>query len=122
MVMKRILFVGQGLFCDGLTRLLSDSPSVEVLGTVQSCADAHQVVLRERPDILIVDHIQAALNPLDVSAILESVDSLKVIFLTLAENKMVIHDRRQLGGVTLPDLVEALQLSSLENLPGESIK
>jgi hypothetical protein len=50
----------------------------------------------------------------ELNDLLESVDSLKVISLTLSENKMVIHNRQQLVDVTLPVLMKALQVPDSE--------
>lgn len=105
----RILILGQGLFCDGLTRLLLDFPSVEIIGAVKNCAEARDVVVQEGPHVLIVDHVQVSMHANELNDLLESVDSLKVIFLTLSENKMVIHNRQHLADVTLPVLMQALQ-------------
>jgi DNA-binding NarL/FixJ family response regulator len=104
----RILFVGQGMFCDGLTLLLSESPGIEIVGSVGTCAEAREVVLQERPDVLIVDRVQLALNQGELNELLESVDSLKIISLTLSENKMVILDRHQFDDVTLQVLIQTL--------------
>jgi hypothetical protein len=38
--------------------------------------------------------------------------ALKVIHLTLAENKMVVYDQRQVANVSLTDLFQALKSSS----------
>jgi DNA-binding NarL/FixJ family response regulator len=113
MTTTRILFIGQGLFCEGLTRLLSDFPSVEIIGAVENCGEAYEIVIRDKPDVLIVDHVQAAINTDELNRLLESVDSLKVISLTLSENKMIVHNRQQLGDVTLPVLMKALNISDL---------
>lgn len=108
----RVLFIGQGLFCEGLTRLLSESPYVEIIGAVRTCTQARERIAREAADVLIVDHAQIALNPAELNALLDSAGSLKVISLTLSENKMVVHDRQLLADVTLPMLMQALQVSS----------
>jgi DNA-binding NarL/FixJ family response regulator len=106
----RVLFIGHGLFCDGLTRLLSDDPNVEIIGAVSSCADARQVVLGEKPDAIIIDHAQIQMNPTELNELLESTEVLKVISLTLSNNKMVVHNRQQLADVTLPILMQALKI------------
>jgi DNA-binding NarL/FixJ family response regulator len=111
----RILILGQGLFCDGLTRLLLDFPSVEIIGAVENCAEARDVVVHEGPEVLIVDHVQVSMHPSELNELMESVDSLKVIFLTLSENKMVVHNRQQLADVTLPVLMQALQITDFVN-------
>ena len=73
------------------------------------------MVMQESPDVLIVDHAQVSMHISDLNELMESVDSLKVIFLTLAENKMVIHNRQQLADVTLPVLMQALQATDFVN-------
>jgi DNA-binding NarL/FixJ family response regulator len=111
--MTRVLFIGHGLFCEGLTRLLLDDPSVEIIGAVRTCADAQQMVVGELPDAIIIDHAQIELNPAELTALLESVETLKVISLTLSDNKMVIHDRQQYADVTFPVLMQALKTQKL---------
>jgi hypothetical protein len=104
----RVLFIGQGLFSEGLTRLLMDFPFVEIIGAVETCRDAREVVVNEKPDVLIIDHARIPFHTADLHDLLESVDSLKVISLTLSENKMVIHNRLQLADVNLQVLRQAL--------------
>lgn len=113
----RVLFIGHGLFCEGLTRLLSDDPSVAIIGAVGSCADARQVVLGEKPDAIIIDHAQIEMNPTELNQLLESAEALKVISLTLSDNKMVIHNRQQLANVTLPVLMQALKIERVGDSP-----
>jgi len=105
----KILFIGHGLFCESLTRLLSESSSIEIIGAVRTCEEARQLFEARHPDVLIVDHAQAALKLDDLEDLLDyGPASLKVIYLTIRENKMVVHNRRQLTDVTLPVLMEAL--------------
>jgi DNA-binding NarL/FixJ family response regulator len=111
----KILFIGRGLFCESLTRLLSEKSSVEIIGAVHTCDDARAIFEARQPDVLIVDHAQAALKMNDLEDLLEQGPaSLKVITLTLSENKMVVHNRRQLTNATLPDLMNVLQISDPE--------
>jgi len=107
----RVLIIGQGLFSEGLTRLLQDFPTVEIIGVFDTCASARELVTQGVPDALIIDHAQASMHVTELNDLLESVESLKVISLTLTENKMVIHNRQQLADVTLPVLMQALQVS-----------
>ena len=111
----KILFIGHGLFCESLTRLLSEKPSVEIIGAVRTCEDARQLFEAYQPDVLIVDHAQVSLKMNDLEDLLERGPvSLKVITLTLSENKMVVHNRQQLADVTLSDLMSVLQIPDLE--------
>jgi DNA-binding NarL/FixJ family response regulator len=110
----RILLIGQGLFLDGLTHLLGEQPEVELIGSAQSWEEARAVAAARQPDILIVDHARAELREADLAPLLENTARhLKVIYLTLSENKMIIHNRQQFGDVTVPDLLQALRIADL---------
>ena len=111
----RILLVGQGIFLDGLTHIIDEQASLEIIGAVRDWAAARQILVQQQPDIIIVDHANAELRAADLSPLLENdYPSIKVIYLTLAENKMVIHDRKQISGATMTDLFEALQLPGVD--------
>ncbi len=113
----RILFIGHGLFCEALTRLLSERAGVEIIGAVGTCVEARDILEIENLDVLIVDHAQVALRGNDLEELLENgPDTLKVIYLTLSENKMVVHNRQKISDVTHNDLISALQLSDWEEL------
>ena len=113
--MTRILLIGQGIFLDGLTHILGEQTGVEIIGAVSDWAATRQTLSRQQPEIIIVDHANAELRAADLSPLLENdYPSIKVIYLTLADNKMVIHDRKQVSGATLSDLLQALQLSRFE--------
>lgn len=105
----RVLLIGQGIFLDGLNHILAELSSLEIIGAVGNWEEAHQTLRNQQPDIVIVDHANAELRAADLSPLLENdYPAIKVIYLTLAENKMVIHDRRQVSGVTMDDLLRAL--------------
>jgi len=105
----RVLLVGQGLFREGLERALAQEPTLSVVGTASSWAEAQAMVARLKPDVLIVDHAASALYQADMTPVLGTDDQpLKVIHLTLAESKMVVYDQRQVTNVSLTDLLQAL--------------
>ena len=111
----RILLIGQGLFLDGLTRILSEQPATEIIGAVNTWEAARGIVDENQPDIIIVDHDKEELREADLAPLLENqAADIKVIYLTLAANKMIIHNRQQLADVSVPDLIQALQISGLE--------
>ena len=110
----RILLIGQGLFLDGLTRILSEQSDTEIVAAVSTWEQAREIVHQENPNIMIVDHDKPDLRETDLAPLLESeILSLKVIYLTLSNNKMIVHNRQQLADVSVPDLIHALRL------PGE---
>ena len=111
MMNARILLVGQGLFLDGLSRILSEQSDDIIIAAVSDLENARKIINQENPDIVIVDHDEPDLRHSDLAPLLESQDlSLKVIYLTLSSNKMIVHNRQQLVDVSVPDLITALQL------------
>ncbi len=113
---KHVLIIGRHhLFHDGLTHLLSDHEDLEVVASVRSWDKARETMSREQPDVLIVDHESSELLEHDLTPLLDNIDQdIKVIYLTLAQNKMIIHKRQQIANVTAEDLLEAVQSSTEE--------
>jgi DNA-binding NarL/FixJ family response regulator len=106
----RVLLVGRGLFRDGLERSLTQEPSVIIVGSANTWLEAQALVAELKPEVLIVDHAAKALQQSDMVPVLGSeAQALKVIHLTLAENKMVVYDQRQVADVSLTDLLSALK-------------
>ena len=81
----RILLVGQGLFLDGLTHILSEQPNVKIVGSVSNWEEARRIIDQKNPTIMILDHDEPNLRESDLAPLLESkTTSLKVIYLTLS--------------------------------------
>jgi hypothetical protein len=109
----RVLLVGRGLFRDGLERTLAHEPTITVVGSADTWREAQVLVAQLKPDVLIVDHAATALRQADMTPVLGTeAQALKVIHLTLAENKMVVYDQRQVTDVSLIDLLSALDSTS----------
>lgn len=107
----RVLLIGHGLFRDGLARLLAEQPLVSIVGEAGAWAEAQTLVAQKRPDVLIVDHAAAELGEADLAPLLETeAPAIKVIYLTLADSKMIVHNRQQVADVTVEDLLGALQI------------
>lgn len=107
----RVLIIGRHhLFHDGITHLLGEQSDLMVVGSVSSWDKARELMVHEQPDVLIIDHESAELHENDLAPLLENADrDIKVIYLTLAQNKMVIHKRQQIVDVTAVDLLQAVQ-------------
>lgn len=110
-MVTRVLIIGRHrLFHDGLTHLLGDQQTLELVGSVQNWEKAREIMSREQLDVLIIDHESIELRERDLSPLLENVDrDIKVIYLTLAQNKMIIHKWQQVANVTAEDLLTAVQ-------------
>ena len=103
--------IGKGIFLDGLTQILSEQPQTEIIAAVSSWQEASEIIDQESPNIVILDHDEPNLRESDLAPLLESKSpSLKVIYLTLSTNKMIMHNRQQLSNVSVPDFINALQM------------
>ena len=106
----RILFVGEGLFQEGLSHILADQPALEIITGAGSWQEVRSRMSQEQPDIIIVDHANAQLREADLAPLLESgAENLKVVYLTLAENRMIVHNRQEIINATPSDLIHALR-------------
>jgi CheY-like chemotaxis protein len=112
----RVLIIGRHqLFHDGITHLLGEQSDLIVVGSVRNWDKAREIMSRQQPDVLIIDHESAELREQDLTPLLENVDrDIKVIYLTLAQNKMIIHKRQQIANVTVGDLLQAVLAPTTE--------
>ncbi|HEY53441.1 MAG TPA: response regulator transcription factor [Caldilineae bacterium] len=114
-----VLLIGHGVFHDGLERLLAEQPHMSIIGTAGNWDEAQQVIAREQPDVLIVEQESANLYEDNLGPLLDMKgDALTIIYLTLTESKMVIHDRQQVNGATVDNLLEILQTTSNRSASG----
>lgn len=106
---QRVLIVSaHPLFRDGIIRLLGDE--VEIVGAVTTWQEARDLDPAHRPQVIIVDHDDAELKETDLAPLLwPDAEDLRVIYVTLAGDKMTVHDRRQVIGASEADLLRALQ-------------
>ncbi len=108
----RVLIVSpHPLFREGIVRLLGDQ--VEVVGTAADWDEARALIQQGRPQTVIIDHESAELKDTDLTLLLwPEAEALKVIYVTLAGNEMIVHERRRISGVTEDDLLEALEATA----------
>lgn len=105
----RVLLVGHGLFREGLERLLGESGGVEVVGAAETWAEAEALMRRANPQVVIADHDTSRLNPADLAPFLHAgAENMRIIYLTLADNTMIIHQQQALANATLGDLQAVL--------------
>lgn len=106
---QRVLVVSaHPLFRDGIIRLLGDQ--AEVVGAVSNWEEAKAIVPERPPEVIIIDHGDAALKETDLAPLLwPDADDLRVIYVTLSGDKMTVHERRQVTGAGEADLIRALK-------------
>ncbi|MFN2168269.1 MAG: cytochrome c oxidase subunit II [Anaerolineae bacterium] len=109
MTKERVLIIStHPLFRDGIIRLLG--AEAEVVGAVKSWEEAKAIDPASRPQVIIVDHGDADLKETDLAPLLwPDAEDLRVIYVTLAGDKMTVHDRRHVVGASEADLLSALR-------------
>jgi cytochrome c oxidase subunit 2 len=96
------------LFREGIVRLLGDQ--AVVVGAVASWREVQELGLTVAPDVIIVDHDNSDLEEKDLTPLLwPDADDLRVIYVTLAGDKMTVHERHQVIGAGEADLLRALK-------------
>ncbi len=119
----RVLIVSpHPLFREGIVRLLGDQ--AEVVGVVASLAEARSAIRKHRPQAIIVDHENVELEEADLAPLLwPELESVRIIYVTLAGNEMIIHDRQRVVAATEKDLLDALKGASYKRQsPKESLR
>lgn len=105
----RVLIISaHPLFQEGMVRLLAGQ--AEIVGAVAGWEDARRVIDQRRPDTIIVEHADAELKETDLMPLLwDDTENLRVIYVTLADHRMTVHERRQVVGASEADLLIALK-------------
>ena len=117
-----VLLIGHGMFQDGLKRLLEEQAHMSILGTAANWQEALKMVAQSRPDVLIVAQEGPEMDEPELASLLGmSSPPMKVIYLTLAESRMVVHDRQEVAGATVDHLLQALQVSPELLAPGHAV-
>ncbi len=103
------------LFREGIARLLGDQ--ARVVGAVANWQEVQGLGLSQAPDVIIVDHDSSNLEEKDLTPLLwPDADDLRVIYVTLAGDKMTVHERHQVAGADEADLLRALRGERPESL------
>jgi hypothetical protein len=104
---KRIFFVGLGLLQDVVERILSDQQQVEIIGSAQSWEAAKPQIAASTPNVVIIAQQNKELREVDLQEISHTI---KIIYLTPNENRIIVHDRQQISNAALADLITTLNL------------
>ena len=110
----KVLLIGHGMFHDGLKRILSEQSQMSVVGTASTWDEARELLAQLQPDVLIVEQEAADLYEDNLASLMDMQDhAQKIIYLTLAESRMIIHDRQKVEGATIDHLFKALQVNTV---------
>ena len=104
----RVLIISaHPLFRDGIIRLLGDD--AEVIAAAATWLEVEALGLERAPDVIVVDHERADLQETDLTPLLwPDADDLRVIYVTLAGDRMTVHQRRHVSGPNETDLLWAI--------------
>lgn len=104
----RVLIISSHpLFRDGIIRLLGDD--AEVIAAAATWLEVEALGLERAPDVIVVDHERADLQETDLTPLLwPDADDLRVIYVTLAGDRMTVHQRRHVSGPNETDLLWAI--------------
>jgi len=96
------------LFREGIARLLGNQAIV--VGAMNNWQEVQGLGLSQAPNVIIVDHDSSSLQEKDLAPLLwPDANDLRVIYVTLAGDKMTVHERRQVSGAGEADLLRALK-------------
>ena len=106
----QVLLIGRGLFHDGLDRVLKNySPVIELVGVAETWDEAKSMLHTMHPDTLIADYQYADVIVPEMEHFTTTGEKpLKILFVILDENKMVVYQRQQMSDITIDRLIEAL--------------
>jgi cytochrome c oxidase subunit II len=117
---RRVLIASSHpLFAKGLTRLLEirQEKDVDVLGVVTASDQAFDAISKLKPDLIIVDYDDNALNREEIlTRFMEGAGKLRVVLLSLKEggDQAVVYDRRNMAASNIDEW-----LTEWTKLPGD---
>jgi two-component system response regulator NreC len=105
------------LFREGIKAILSDDPSIEIIGEAENGREAVTMVQRSRPDVVLMDIAMPDLGGFEAtSRILRENPKTKILILTMYEEEEVITRCLKAGaaGYVLKDAPRADLIHSIE--------
>nr|HID12645.1 hypothetical protein [Anaerolineae bacterium] len=102
------IFASQPLFAQGVQSLLSGQPGIEVVGVAVVGPDMFAQVQAAAPDVVVIEAGGEEQGRL-VAQVLECIPGVKVIGLTLEDNRIHIYYQQMKQGRRVEDLLEAVR-------------
>lgn len=97
------------LFAEAITHVLA-SEGIPVAATAGDLEEAVPLLAEHRPGTVIVDCEEPCQPQAEMLALLDDANvEARLVFLSLADNRMVVHQWRRLGDATSADLVSFLR-------------
>lgn len=103
---KRVVIISShGIFRDGLKRLLAKVALVELADSIEKVED---LMHKQQVDVVIVDRAEDRMTNSETISRLLSVPGVRVITVSLEGDDMQIFQHKQVGEVSVEDLVAAV--------------
>ncbi len=98
------------MFQDGLIRVLEEhTANVEILGVAQDWSEAKRLITTLQPDVLIADYgLADTMIPELEHLAMDETNPLRILFIIMDENKIILYQRQQFTDITIERLIEAL--------------
>lgn len=107
---QRVLVIAEdSLFINGIEMLIARQPGLESVGTVP--ADVGLItaqIERTTPNVVIINDDLATANDQLVLALLKAFPDLRIIAISLEENRINVYDNRAVKVTTADDLIAAI--------------
>lgn len=106
---KRILLVSShSLFAEGVRSLLAGHAGFDIVGVVADAQAALRYITESPPDVVIVDEDGTIRGP-DFVSLLDDNHDLRVVVVTLADDRVHLYRREQATQSGVDGLIEAIQ-------------
>jgi len=108
-----LIVSGHSLFAEGIIHILQKESDFDLIARVETLEAALSVVKEQQPCTVIVDYDEPDLRDAKMTSLLIGDQAERqIIFLTLAGNRMIIHQRQQVEDATPADLLAVLRKRS----------
>lgn len=113
-----LLIAAHSLFTEAITHILQQE-GIEVSARADSLESALPLLKAFQPDVIIAVAEEAGLSDAELLSLLSrSGGDCQIILITLADNRMIVHHRRQVVDATPADLVSVVRRGSSHSRAG----
>ncbi len=107
-ISRVFILASRPLFAEGVQSILSGQPDMEVVGVADATPDAFAQVQTNTPDVVIIEARGEKQSRL-VGQVLESIPNVKVVGLSLEDNRIHTYYQQSKQGQRVEDLLEAIR-------------
>lgn len=109
-----LIYSSHSLFREGLKRILSDAPGINLIGFAQTLPEFEKLVDENQVDVTIVEQVENEHALSETISRLLSMSEMQVITVNLEEADLNVYRREQIGEATAETLIAALTKSKVK--------